>query len=187
MILLDQRLETERLLVRACRRGDGAFLTPLMTPAISRTVALWPADLTIEAAEAIIEDHLNRAAAGIVFPGVISLRNTGEVIGWMHIDREFADAPSAGLSCWLATPHQRSGYASETLGAAIRFAFEEMDIELITAGAQPTNHASLGLMAKLGLARGEEEDVWAAARQRVERCVFWHLPRLEFLRNADTS
>lgn len=169
---------TERLLVRACTVDDAQALAPLMVPDISRWVAAWPPALSAEEARDIIVSNLGLAREGKAFAGVIVERASGRLIGWLKIDlSQSADRCMAELGYWIGMDVQRRGYAFEVSQGAIGFAFGTLGADIVTAGAQVENLASLKLIEKLGMKRDHRRDVWAPARQRLERCEFWLLER----------
>ncbi len=68
----------------------------------------------------------------------------------------------------LATPHWGKGIATEAAGAGIRFGFEKVGFERITASADTENAASLRVMEKAGmkfekrLLRGDQDLTYCA-------------------------
>jgi RimJ/RimL family protein N-acetyltransferase len=165
--------ETERLLVRTCQPGDASGLAELMTPEVSRWVAAWPAPLSVEVAAGIVAAQFDAAAAGRAFPAVLVERATGKLVGWLKVELT-GDVPrTAELSYWVGEPFQRRGFAFEAASRAVAWAFSDLGAEVVTAGAQVGNDASLRLLARLGLHPVGCRDVWAPARQRFEACEFW--------------
>ncbi|MBB5516345.1 RimJ/RimL family protein N-acetyltransferase [Rubricella aquisinus] len=172
--MIHAQIRTPRLLIRAATRADAGLLAQHITPAISRWTAAWRPDMTTDAVEQLITPWLEGAARGDTFPGIIERRDRGEMIGWMKIG--LADG-LADLSYWIAAPAQRQGFAREAADGTIRFAFDTLGANAVTAGAQSSNAASHALLAALGLRPDGRRDVYAPARDRMEPCDFWRIDR----------
>jgi ribosomal-protein-alanine N-acetyltransferase len=69
---------------------------------------------------------------------------------------------------------------SEAAGAAVAAAFVRLDLTAIEAGAQPDNAGSFAVMRHLGMRPIDERPVWAEARGREERCVYYAVTRDEY-------
>lgn len=177
MNLAKASYETERLVIRSCRPDDAAVLAALMTPAISARVAAWPFPFSLDEADKIVSAHIKAGKAGKAFPAVIQQKTSGAVIGWVKIELSADDRTLAELGYWIGETYQQNGYALEASKGAIEFAFNNLGVEVIQAGAQAANKASLKLLAKLGMRRRGCETTWAPARQRHEQCDFWVLQK----------
>jgi len=59
--------------------------------------------------------------------------------------------PEFGLFYAISPSHQRQGYASEAAQALVDYAFQYLDLKRIIATTDFTNHASMGVMRKLGM------------------------------------
>jgi len=171
---LDFSIDTERLLLRPCRMEDASALTNLMTPEISQWVAAWPTPLLKQDTQTILRNTIEAMQQGAVFATVVVCKDSGNIIGWCKLD--LAD-DCAELGYWIGTTFQGRGFATELSQGAISFAFDQMGVTSVRAGAQEANTTSLALLAKLGMTQDGVEAVWAPARQRFEDCAFWHLSR----------
>lgn len=171
--------ETDRLRVRTCRADDAPRLAQLMTPGISRWVAAWPTPTTPDDATAIIDANLAAAADGAAFPGVVEEKGTGRVIGWLKVDLSPGPPTTAELGYWIGEAFQQRGFAHEAASGAIGWAFSDLSVQIVTAGAQTTNEASITIFQRLGLEPDGQRDVWAPARQRFEPCTFWSMRSIE--------
>jgi RimJ/RimL family protein N-acetyltransferase len=56
-------------------------------------------------------------------------------------------------------------------------AFEALAIDVIQAGSQPENEASLRVMQKLGMKPVGEKLIWSSTRNREEVCLYFEVPR----------
>lgn len=167
-------IETDRLLLRPCRMEDADALTNLMTPEISKWVAAWPTPLLKQDTQGILRNTIEAMQQGAVFATVVECKESGNIIGWCKLD--LAD-DCAELGYWIGTAFQRKGFAMELSQGAISFAFDQLGMTSVRAGAQVGNAASLALLAKLGMTQDGVEAVWALARQRFEDCAFWRMDR----------
>jgi ribosomal-protein-alanine N-acetyltransferase len=66
----------------------------------------------------------------------------------------------------------------EAAPATVAAAFARLGLDVIEAGAQPGNAASFAVMRACGMQPIGERDVFAAARGRHERCMFYEVRRL---------
>ena len=62
----------------------------------------------------------------------------------------------AELGYWVAEPHWNQGYASEAVGAILKYGFEELRLNKIIAVYLPTNKASGKVMIKNGMVKEAE-------------------------------
>jgi ribosomal-protein-alanine N-acetyltransferase len=69
---------------------------------------------------------------------------------------------------WLGEKHHGKGYMKELAPVALAAAFKLLDVEVIEAGAQPENTASLAVMRGCGREFTGERMVYAPARKREE-------------------
>ncbi|MBE1294251.1 MAG: GNAT family N-acetyltransferase [Rhodobacteraceae bacterium] len=169
---LDFSIDTERLLLRPCRMEDADALTNLMTPEISRWVAVWPTPLSQQDTESILRNNIEAMQQGAVFAAVVLAKDSSDIIGWCKLD---IAGDCAELGYWIGEEYQRQGFAMELLQGAIDFAFNQLGAMSVRAGAQVANTASLALLAKIGMTRDGVEAVWAPAREQFEDCEFWSL------------
>jgi [ribosomal protein S5]-alanine N-acetyltransferase len=56
-----------------------------------------------------------------------------------------------GLFYAISPSHQRQGYASEAAQALVDYAFQHLDLKRVIATTDFDNHASIGVMRKLGM------------------------------------
>lgn len=88
----------------------------------------------------------------------IYLQTTGEFIGdvGLYIHRRFR---RGALGFWIAEPFWGQGYATEAVGAVIRFGFDTLNMHKIVAAHFSDNPASGRVLAKNGMVReGEFRD-----------------------------
>ena len=94
------------------------------------------------------------------FVGTISLR--------------FAETEPIGeIGYWIGRAFQRRGFAIEAIGRLLRYAFDGLRLDEVRAATAASNHASINLLRKIGMAEDEHADsaksgirVWSMRRPR---------------------
>lgn len=88
-----------------------------------------------------------------LFQWGIELHETNEIIGTCTLAHLDAQHKRAEVGFALARAHWGKGYISEVVPAIIRFAFEELGLERLTADADPRNHGSIRALERAGFVR----------------------------------
>lgn len=82
---------------------------------------------------------------------MIELKSQKRCIGTIHImEDEKRKVFAAEIGYGICPSYQGQGYATEALEAAVRYCFEEMGYEMLTAQIISPNAASLKVISKLG-------------------------------------
>ncbi|MFZ3358613.1 MAG: GNAT family N-acetyltransferase [Xanthobacteraceae bacterium] len=136
-------LETERLVLRAPRRGDVKAIVRLVNDRrIAENTARIPHPYGIDDAERFIA-AVNRQAGEATF--VITRGH--DLIGACGVEpRE--GTPEIGY--WVGTPYWGCGYATEAVRATIDHAFGALGHAALQAGARVNNPASRRVLEKCG-------------------------------------
>jgi len=136
-------LETERLILRAPRRGDIKAIVRLANDRrVAENTARLPHPYRAEDAERFIAAG-NRVDGETAF--VVTLG--GEPIGVCGVElRESA----AEIGYWLGVPYWGRGYATEAVRVMIDHAFGALGHDALAAGARVTNPASRRVLEKCG-------------------------------------
>jgi RimJ/RimL family protein N-acetyltransferase len=133
-------LETERLILRAPRRGDVKAIASLLDDRrIAANTARIPHPYSASDAEQFVAsaNRQDGEATFMVFSG-------DELIGGCGIDpREDAE-----IGYWLGVAYWGHGYATEAVRALVDYAFGELCHETLAAGARVTNPASRRVLEK---------------------------------------
>jgi ribosomal-protein-alanine N-acetyltransferase len=180
-------VEADRLRLRCPETDDAAALVRLVTPAVSRWLLSWPDTMGIDE----IGERIRQARAAVSGGGalffVIELKPERTPIGWISVIRwnDFSRVGAVGY--WLGEAYHGRGYMTEAARAAFAVAFRTLDLDVIEAGANPRNAPSLAVMRRLGMTRASERMMWAAARGRNERCIFFELTRAAFQASRSTN
>lgn len=138
-------LETQRLLLIPFDREHVPFLHRLWTdPDVRRF--LWDdriisMDEAAEVVEASLQGH------GM---WVLRRKDSGEDVGFCGL-REFDDPPQVEILYALFPEHWHQGLATEASREVLRYAFDELGLEKVYAGADPPNETSFRVMERLGM------------------------------------
>jgi len=134
-------LETARLKLRAPRREDAKAVAVLANEfLVAANTARLPHPYRIADAELFIA-HASKRDGGPSFIIVLD----GSPIGACGIDLR---TDGAELGYWLGMPFWGQGFATEAARAVIDYAFGELDLEALHAGARVSNPASRRVLEK---------------------------------------
>ena len=118
-------------------------------------VRFWSEPAQVESQEALdlIKETHELFRAHRLYQWGIALKDTGRIIGTCTLaglDRQNRRAEigfALAFDCW------GSGYMTESLGALLRFAFEDLHLHRIEADVDPRNETTLRLLERLGFRR----------------------------------
>lgn len=167
--------ETERLILRELSEDDIERLYEIsMTEQVRRYVRDIPADR--EEAYAHIRAYIKQVYPfyGYGYWGIY-LKESGELIGRCGLQegtvREVAEETPGGacLGYLLDPAYTGAGYATEAVQAVIRYAFEELGLNCISAIIREDNRRSVAVAEACGLVRAEE------TVQDWERCYCYRI------------
>ena len=167
-------ITTARLTLRAPQRSDAHLIAALLTSDICTCIAGWDWPVSVQDADASLQVCLEEDARGHSRSFVICDTISGAPLGWLRL---FLTPNASELAYWIGEDHQGKGYATEAITAAIRYAFDSLNTAAVTAGLYAGNHASLGLLTKLGFAPLAPGSVLATQRDECSGCDYLHLPR----------
>jgi ribosomal-protein-alanine N-acetyltransferase len=153
-------LQTERLLLRAWREEDLEPFTALNgDPEVMRYFPrLLDRDATAEVVKKMRAHHDTYSFGywPIEVPGVAPFIG---IVGLMITPFKAHFTPCIEVAWRLARPYWGQGYATEGARASLTFAFKYLPIlEEVVAFAVPDNQRSLGVMERIGMVRGAEDD-----------------------------
>ena len=158
-VLLDlpSAIETERLVLRPPRTGDGPMLYSAVADSLSelrRFLASLPwvaVEQSIESSEVYCRTAQANFVARKDLPFLLIERATVQLVGAAGLHRAVWTTPKVEVGCWGRTSTSGNGFVSEAVVALTQFAFSHLGavrVELIT---------------------DEEND---ASRRLAERCEF---------------
>ena len=145
------RVATARLVGRRPEPGDvDAWIRWYTDPAVDE--AAWPEHLrTADDARAQVDAairHWERWGFGRW-----SVLESGTLVGQAGLAHTTVDGrPEVELAWFFDSAVWNRGYATEMAREAVRVAFGVLELDAVVARTTPSNHASLAVMAKLGMA-----------------------------------
>jgi RimJ/RimL family protein N-acetyltransferase len=170
---MDQPLTTPRLILRPLRAGDGPRIQAFCGAwPVARMLARVPYPYPDGLAETWIAQQAADRQSGLAYVFAILLDD--EVIGVIGLERRAHGAYELGY--WLGEPWWGQGYMSEAAARVVRFAFDDLKLDRVTASYFADNPASGRVQEKCGFrttghgrlactSRGAEVDaVFAEAR-----------------------
>jgi ribosomal-protein-alanine N-acetyltransferase len=143
----DFEIRTERLHLRAFTPADIARMVEIQSNwNVTRMLRLAPWPPTQAAMAGWVDLHGQEWRAGKAYR--FAVEHEGRVIGCADIDA--VETSSADLGYWFDEAYWGGGYASEAARAVVRFAFETLGLERLTAGHVADNPGSGKVLSKLG-------------------------------------
>ena len=170
-------IATSRLRLRPLGAEDAGPTAAIMCEAISRWTGSWTPDPTPKDVLERIERHRAAESEGRAIMRAIERASDGGLMGWIGVDRLDADPRRGVLGYWLGEVFWGQGYAGEAASAVVGEAWRRLDLEVIEAGAQPENAASIAILRRLGMTEIGARSHFAAARGRDEVCLYFELRR----------
>ncbi|MGI8880420.1 MAG: GNAT family N-acetyltransferase [Jatrophihabitans sp.] len=152
-------LVTERLVMRRWTDADRApFAEMNADPEVMR---YFKAPLDRTASDLFIdriESAFDRLGYGL---WAVEVTDTRELIGFTGLALQTFDAPftpAVEVGWRLRRPAWGNGYATEAARAALRFGFEQAEVEQIVSITTRTNEPSQRVMRRLGMTRDPADD-----------------------------
>ncbi len=147
---LSPRIETGRLVLRPIEPIDAeAVATYLDDIEVARWLVRVPHPFTVEDATAFISQCCATSSLGTATTLGIVLRGDDRAVVRGIVALHSLDTrPEVGF--WLGRPFWGNGLMSEAVEATLAWAYAELDIDAIVAGAFQGNVASLSIQARQG-------------------------------------
>ena len=163
-------LETQDLILRRPRMKDAADVFSYASDEEVSRYVLWEPHRSLAESRACLRDMIRRARAGWPSSWVITLRESGKVIGTIGFVWYSADNRSAEIGYSLSKSYWHRGFATQALRAAAAEAFRSLPLNRLEAQYDLRNPASGRVMQKCGfrqegilrsriLSKGEYVDV----------------------------
>ena len=144
--------ETERLLIRSARPGDGQMLFEAVTESLEHLKPWMPwahHPVTPEAEEGIVRrmhaDFLKRDD----LPLFMLAKENGRFIGGSGLHRIHWDVPSFEIGYWARVSEQGKGYITEAVRGIANFAFEKLFAERVEIKMDDRNEKSWRVAERL--------------------------------------
>lgn len=157
-VLLDipDRIETERLLIRAPRPGDGAVIHASVVETLD-DLRRYPASMPWTMEQPSVEkseEHARRGAANWIiradFPVFAFLRTTGEHACNCGLHRFNWETRVFEIGWWCRKRFQGQGLITEAARAVTEFAFTHLGARRVWCGADDANEKSWRVAERLG-------------------------------------
>lgn len=141
LIDLPATIDTERLVLRPPRAGDGALLHAAIAESLAelrRHLASLPwvaGEQTIESAEAWCRNSEANFLGRRDLPFLVLERATGQLVGAAGLHRTVWSTPKTEIGYWGRTSRARNGFIGEAVTALARYAFDHLRavrIEIVT-------------------------------------------------------
>lgn len=157
-VLLDipDQFETERLLIRAPRSGDGAVINVSVLETLD-DIRRYPASMMWAMEDQPMEkteEYARRGAANWIiradFPMIVFRRDTGDHVGNCGLHRFNWDTRVFEIGWWCRKCFQGRGFATEAARAVTEFAFTHLGARRVWCGADEENVRSWRVAERLG-------------------------------------
>jgi len=154
-ILLDfpDEFESERLLIRAPRPGEGAAVYEAIQESLPELMQWMPWASPEQTADDT-EEYTRRAAAQFILRESLALRlwdkQTGEFIGSSGLHEIDWSVPRFEIGYWLRTSCVGQGYATEAVNAITKFAFDILNANRVEIRCDKNNTRSAAVPPRCG-------------------------------------
>ena len=179
------RLKTERLLLREWRDADREPFAAMN--ADPRVMEHFPKPLTPEESDDFVDRTIERWATDGFGLWAVERQFAGCFIGFTGLAAPTFEAhftPCVEVGWRFAVDAWGQGCATEAARAALRFGFEEVDLEEIVSFTVPANTRSRAVMDRLGMTRDPADDFdhpRLPDGHRLRRHVLYRLSRERWL------
>jgi RimJ/RimL family protein N-acetyltransferase len=168
---------TLRLRLRPISNEDAGPTAALITYGVSRWTATWPTQVSTQEVLQRIADVHDGEVRGTTFARAIERLSDGALMGWINARKQSAEGRVATVGYWIGEQFHGQGYMTEAATAFVPLAWSALDVDVIEAGAQPENAASISILKRLGMHHVGDREELAPVRNRVERCAWYALDR----------
>lgn len=153
MARFPSRLVTKRLILRPPTPDDAAGVLAAVTasyPELHRWMP-WAKDpYGIEQAQAFCADSQEKLKQGVDFTTLLTLRDSGTIIGSSGLMGADQTVPSFETGYWAHTAYTGQGYVTEAVIALTRLAFEGCGAKRVELKIDENNRRSRAVAERLG-------------------------------------
>jgi ribosomal-protein-alanine N-acetyltransferase len=152
-------LKTDRLILRRWRAADLQPFAEINADPVA--MRFMPTTFGIEVSRILItqfETHFQSHGFGvwaIEAPGVAPFIG---FLGLQHVGFDTHFTPAVEIGWRLSPAHWGKGYATEAAKEALRFGFEELNLDQIVSFTVPDNKPSWSVMERIGMERDPKDD-----------------------------
>ena len=175
-------LETERLVLRVPRPGDGSVVNHAIRDSINELKLWLPFAQTTPTIE---ETELNLREAYIRFLKRESIRylifhkESNEFIGVASYEGIDWDVPKTQIGYWIHTKYSGKGYMKEAVNKLTNLSFDLLKFNRIEIRCESTNVRSRSIPEKLGFELEgtlRNEDLSADGSKLTDTCIYGKIP-----------
>ena len=178
------RLETRRLVLRPLQPDDAAAIARLAGDwRVAWPIPTIPHPYSVGRARDFIQGTLRETAEGSGQVFAVTRRPEPELIGVIGLRPQQGHSAETGY--WMGVPFWGQGYMSEALGAIIRHAFCDLQLQRVYAWHIGSNPASGRVMQKAGMRPEACLRQHVLHRGEVEDQVYYGLLRDEYLAGGE--
>jgi ribosomal-protein-serine acetyltransferase len=150
---IPEQIETERLMLRAPQPHTGAIIHRSIHNSLDTLIPWSPWAYDPPSVDQC-EEHERRVRAKFILreslPYVAFLKDTGDHVGNIGFVKTVWSVPYFEVGYWVASAHQRKGYASEAVIALTDMAFRVMQAERVQLQCDVLNVASASVARRCG-------------------------------------
>ncbi|MFF2090671.1 GNAT family N-acetyltransferase [Paenibacillus sp. NPDC058174] len=179
-LLLDfpAEFETERLLIRMPRPGDGKLVYESLQ-ASKTELKHWLPFMQKEQNEADTEANVREAHAKFIAREdlrlLIFLKDTGQFVGSSGLHNPNWDIPKFEIGYWLDTRHSGTGIMTEAVEGIISFAFSKLKARRLEIRCDSLNVKSRAIPERLGFTLEgilKNEDLSVDGTELTDTCIY---------------
>jgi [ribosomal protein S5]-alanine N-acetyltransferase len=176
--LAEVRLCTQRLLLRPLEQSDAAELLRIHADAAVMRFSNLSPWTSIDQANDLIEQSARGLRAGRQLCLGIIPAEVGSVVGTSTLFDVIDTSRRAELGFLLGLDWWGKGYMAEALGAVIKHAFLELNLNRLEADTDPRNERSLATLERLGFVReGYLRERWIVGEEKSDTVLLGLLRR----------
>lgn len=178
MIDFPEEFETERLLVRAARPGDGEAVHKAVFHSINELKPWLPFAQKEESEkerEANVRHSYLRFLAREDLRYHVFLKNSGEFVASTGLHRLDWKVRRFEIGYWIDTRHSGKGYMTEAVEGLTAFAFDKLAANRVEIRCDAKNHSSRAIPERLGFELEgilKNEDLSVDGSQLRDSCIY---------------
>ena len=158
LLELPEQIETERLILRPYRAGDGNWYYPMSLrnqAHLTRYERENPVNSiqTLEQAEIVVRTFAANWDARINFFLGAFEKQSGDFVGQIYIGPSNWDLPEFEVGYFADQAHEGQGYISEAIKGALAFIFRDLQAQRVRLECDDTNQRSFRVAERCGMLR----------------------------------
>jgi RimJ/RimL family protein N-acetyltransferase len=150
---LPESFESDRLILRVPRPGDGQAIQEAFNESIARLKPWFPwaqEKATLEEREQFVRLQYAKFIQNEDMMLLLFLKESGKLIGCSGLHYRGPQVPKFEIGYWVRTGYEGKGYISEAVAAITRFGFEQANAERIFIRCDVHNTRSQAVAKRAG-------------------------------------